>query len=126
MGVNLLWNRGVNMYVISKKGKLWVEPLKNWIESAHTAEKLGFSKDFCFEKSLLEKIGTNRILKDKKLRFDFAPPFSFVSKYKGMAGEWRDKNKKGDEVVFTSSPAWWAHQDLNLGPPDYESGALTN
>ena len=21
---------------------------------------------------------------------------------------------------------WWAHQDLNLGPPDYESGALTN
>ena len=20
----------------------------------------------------------------------------------------------------------WAHQDLNLGPPDYESGALTN
>ena len=21
---------------------------------------------------------------------------------------------------------WWAHQDLNLGPPDYESAALTN
>lgn len=21
---------------------------------------------------------------------------------------------------------WWAHQDLNLGPTDYESGALTN
>ena len=21
---------------------------------------------------------------------------------------------------------WWAHQDSNLGPPDYESGALTN
>ena len=20
----------------------------------------------------------------------------------------------------------WSHQDLNLGPPDYESGALTN
>jgi len=22
--------------------------------------------------------------------------------------------------------AWWAHQDLNLGPADYESAALTN
>ena len=21
---------------------------------------------------------------------------------------------------------WWAHQDLNLGPADYESDALTN
>ncbi len=21
---------------------------------------------------------------------------------------------------------WWAHQDLNLGPADYESAALTN
>ena len=21
---------------------------------------------------------------------------------------------------------WWAHQDLNLGPKDYESSALTN
>ena len=21
---------------------------------------------------------------------------------------------------------WWAHQDLNLGPTDYESAALTN
>ena len=55
----------------------------------------------------MEKIGTNRILKDKKLRFDFAPPFSFVSKYKGMAGERQDKNKTGDEVFSTTSPAWW-------------------
>jgi hypothetical protein len=25
-----------------------------------------------------------------------------------------------------STTEMWAHQDLNLGPPDYESGALTN
>jgi len=90
-----------------QKGKFWLEPLKNWIESALLAGKLANSKDFCFEKSLLEKIGSNRILKDKKLRFDFAPPFSFVSKYKGMAGEWRDKNKTGENVCETQSPVWW-------------------
>ena len=99
---------------LRQKGKFWFEPLKNWIESAHLAEKLANSKDFCFEKSLLEKIGTNRILKDKKLRFDFAPPFSFISKYKGMAGERQDKNKKGDEVKNTPSPLWCAREDLNL------------
>jgi hypothetical protein len=27
---------------------------------------------------------------------------------------------------FAKSGIWWAHQDSNLGPADYESGALTN
>jgi hypothetical protein len=26
--------------------------------------------------------------------------------------------------VITSEVKWWAHQDLNLGPIDYESTAL--
>jgi hypothetical protein len=26
----------------------------------------------------------------------------------------------------TGSTIWWAHQDLNLEPTDYESAALTN
>jgi hypothetical protein len=28
--------------------------------------------------------------------------------------------------VFTDCVDWWAHQDSNLGPSDYESDALTN
>jgi hypothetical protein len=49
-----------------QKGKLWVEPLKSFLESVHNAEKFASSKDFGSAKSLLEKIGTNRILIDKK------------------------------------------------------------
>ena len=96
-----------------QKNKFWFEPLKNWIESSLLAGTLANSKDFSAEKSLLEKIGTNRILKDKKLRFDFAPPFSFVSKNKGMAGEQKDKNKKGESVLETQSPMWWHLLELN-------------
>jgi hypothetical protein len=33
-----------------------------------------------------------------------------------------DLNKKGTLSV----PFGWSHQDLNLGPSDYESDALTN
>ena len=29
-------------------------------------------------------------------------------------------------MMIKDSLKGWAHQDLNLGPPDYESGALTN
>ena len=28
--------------------------------------------------------------------------------------------------INTNEVKWWAHQDLNLGPIDYESTALTN
>ena len=31
-----------------------------------------------------------------------------------------------DFALFTLDLNWWAHQDLNLGPIDYESTALTN
>ena len=34
--------------------------------------------------------------------------------------------KKESAVKPTLFKILWAHQDLNLGPPDYESGALTN
>jgi hypothetical protein len=35
--------------------------------------------------------------------------------------------KKNPHKRFVYKGLWrWAHQDLNLGPPDYESGALTN
>ena len=33
-------------------------------------------------------------------------PYSFIAKHKVLADE-EDKNKTGDEVFSTSSPAWW-------------------
>lgn len=36
-----------------------------------------------------------------------------------------DKNKKGDEAFFATSPFGWAHLGSNQAPTDYESVALT-
>lgn len=64
-----------------RKGNNWIEPLKDWILSAHHAEKLASSNDLDEIKSFAEKIGTNRHLLDRKLIFDFVRPFDFVPKY---------------------------------------------
>jgi hypothetical protein len=64
-----------------RKGNNWIEPLKEWILSAHHAEKLASSNDFDEIKSFAEKIGTNRRLLDRKLIFDFVRSFDFVPKY---------------------------------------------
>ena len=60
----------------------WVEPLKNWIKSAHHAEKLALSNDFYEIKLLTEKIGTNRQMLDKNVLFGLRPPFDLIQKYK--------------------------------------------
>ena len=67
-------------------GVYWVEPLRDWLETAVCAEKLASSNDFYAVKSFLEKIGSNRLLLDKKVLLDFAPPFDLIPKYKGLRG----------------------------------------
>jgi hypothetical protein len=90
----------------AQKGKLWVEPLRKWIKSANQIEKIAFSKDFCFEKSLLKKIGTNRILRDKKIHMNFVAPYSLIAKYKGAEGELIENNT-GEEENKTANQKWW-------------------
>jgi len=64
-----------------RKGNNWIEPLREWILTAHHAEKLASSNEFDEIKSLVEKIGTNRRLRDRKLIFDFVRPFDLIPKY---------------------------------------------
>lgn len=50
-----------------KKTDNWIEPLREWINDAHHAEKLASSKDLSAIKSFVRKIGTNHHLLDKKV-----------------------------------------------------------
>jgi len=65
-----------------RKGNLWIEPLRDWINAACHAEKLASSKDFYEIKSLVEKIGTNHRLLDRKILLDFKKPFDLIPYYK--------------------------------------------
>ena len=64
-----------------RKGNNWIEPLREWINTAHHAEKLALSNDFYEIKSLTEKIGTNRRLLSRKTEFEFVRPFDLIPKY---------------------------------------------
>lgn len=66
-----------------RKGNNWIEPLKEWILSAHQAEKLAFSNDLHEMKSFVKKIGTNHQLFNKKMSFTPTAPFNILLRYKG-------------------------------------------
>ena len=53
------------------KGNNWLEPLTDWIKTAHTAKRLTFSKNFMELKIFVEKIGTNHCLLGKKASWNW-------------------------------------------------------
>ena len=99
-----------------QKGKLWLEPLRDWLDTLQNAERLNAKPDFTEIKSFLEKIGTNRFLKDKKVCMDLVAPYSFIPKYKGLAAlnELKEiENKEGNEVANPTSPVWLSTNGAN-------------
>jgi len=69
-----------------RKGSYWIEPLRNFINTAHHAGKLASSNDFYEIKSLAEKIGTNRRLFQKKALWDLVKPYNLIPKYIAFGG----------------------------------------
>ena len=65
----------------SGKRPNWVEPLKDWVKTIHNAGKLVDSSADLFEiKSMSEKIGTKRLLLDKKIELELVPAYALASK----------------------------------------------
>jgi hypothetical protein len=64
-----------------QKGKSWVEPLRDWVKTALYAGKMANScSDLSEFRSFSEKVGSNRLLKDKKIVFDWLPPYDMLAK----------------------------------------------
>lgn len=67
-------------------GKIWIEPLKNWIEAANTASELVSSNNFEGMKSFIRRNGSNPVLANKKMVFSFSEPWSSVALHKAQTG----------------------------------------
>jgi hypothetical protein len=78
-------------------------------EIAHHAGKLvSCSSDLNEIKSLEKKIGTNRPIKDKKILFDFVPPYHNIPKYKALQTKSPAGAGLGGEVSKKETLAWWS------------------
>ena len=65
--------------------KSWLEPLRDWVKTLNYAGKLAdIDADLSDYKSLSEKVGSNRLLKDKKIGWDWLPPFDLLATDKGF------------------------------------------
>ena len=113
-----------------RKGNSWIEPLRNWIVTAHHAEKLASSQNFYEIKIFVEKIGTNRRLLDRKAFFDLKKPFDLIPDLKNSYDEKiRPKIESKNSLFREETPAcptWSGRLDSNQRPPAPKAGALAN
>ncbi len=109
-----------------RKGSYWIEPLRNFINTAHHAGKLALSNDFYEIKSLAEKIGTNRRLFQKKALLDLVKPFDLIPKYKGENDFAVAPALRGQGSLKTESLIWSGIRDLNPESHAPKACALAN
>jgi hypothetical protein len=69
-----------------KKGLVWVEPVREWLEAAQQAGKLASSQDLCAIKYIIRKIGSNRCLLDREVHWEMPSPFRMISEYRSRQG----------------------------------------
>ena len=103
-----------------RKGNNWIEPLRNWINTAHHAEKLALSNDFYEIKSLTEKIGTNHQLFNKIIEWKLKIPYAILREYneKISIAEAAFGGRSGafQSIKKDQSFVWSGRQDSNLRP----------
>ena len=92
----------------------WLEPLRQWVKTANHIGKLANSdSDYKDLSSALQKVGSNPILKDKKIVFDWLPPFDILVKDRELDTEKtknsaRAEDKNGADKNGTSR---WVHPE---------------
>ena len=70
-----------------QKRKNWVEPLREWIKSSSEAEIKAKCQNYHELKQSVEKIGTNRLLLNRKVQMDFSEPWRFAALRLAQSGD---------------------------------------
>ena len=112
-----------------RKGNNWIEPLRDFIKTAHHAKKLALSNDFYEIKSLAERIGTNRKMIEKTAKLDLIRPYELIAKFSDFCVARLRHPPAGalnSCAEFANCFSWSVWQDLNPRAFPVRGGRSTN
>jgi len=84
-----------------------VEPLRNWISEANSAENLLSNGDFGEMKAFLRKIGLNRVFRDQTLTVSFVKPWDSLAQTSAALA--------ADNELSLTTSKWWRCWESNPG-----------
>ena len=92
----------------------WIEPAKEVINALESAGKIQEAKSPVEISQLVRKIGTNLLIAQKKVTFDFSPPYDFASQFLAETRAALDPLPVPQLALLGTRTNWCPGQDLNL------------
>jgi len=86
-----------------QKRKNWVEPLREWIKSSSEAEIEKKCQNYHELKQFVEKIGTNRLLLNRKVQMDFSEPWRFSASHLAGRGDAEGRSPEATSLSSTKN-----------------------
>ena len=97
-----------------KKFQSWIEPTKNFIKTAFSIQRIISEKSFEEIRQIVEKVGTNHIISNKKVAWNWQSPYDFLASFLASPGRWRGEPNEISRSKNLTFPLWWAAQESNL------------
>ena len=96
-----------------QKRKNWVEPLREWIKSSSEAEIRAKCQNYHELKQSVEKIGTNRLLLNRKAQMDFSEPWGFAASRLAGRGDVEGRSSEATSSENLTCLEWSGCRELN-------------
>ncbi len=104
-----------------QKRKNWVEPLREWIKSSNEGEVEKKCQNYHELKQSMEKIGTNRLLLNRKVQMDFSEPWGFAASRKAGREDAEGRSPEATSPQNLTCLEW--SRILNLARTHFEKNS---
>ena len=104
--------KGEQDTLLRKRRAWWIEPMRDYINTLIYAGKIASEKSPAEISYFAQKIGTNRLISEKIVSWDFVPPFDFAAQF--LASRAR---RRGEHIIAlasekSGSPVWCSILEL--------------
>ena len=107
-----------------KKFQSWIEPTRNFLKTAFSIQKIISGKSLEGIKQIVEKTGTNHTIFNKKVAWDWQPPYDFLASFLASPASGRGEPNDISNAKNLTFPVWWAVEESNLPPLLYQRSVL--
>ena len=91
-----------------KKFQSWIEPTRNFLKTAFSIQKIISGKSFEEIRQIVEKTGTNHTIFNKKVAWDWQPPYDFLASFLASPARWRGEPNEFSHTKKLTFPILWA------------------
>ena len=106
--------KGEQDTLLRKRRAWWNEPVRDYINTLIYAGKIASEQSPQEIAHFAQKIGTNRLISEKIVSWDFAPPFDFTAQFLASRARRRGEQTSASPHKKSRSPVWCTLQDSNL------------